>query len=96
MIFTHRYLPIVLVLTWILYITCISLFPLPGRRVTSPTGRKLCFWNSPNLLQLSGVFLQTILDIVWTLFFLYLFGKPMIDMRKKTSAAKKRYVCISK
>lgn len=88
-------IPSILVINWVLYMICIGLFPVTANAETSPTGRELCIPNRRFSFydpRYYGAMLQTVVDIAWTCFFLYLFGKPMLDVHRKTVQGKKGFV----
>ena len=89
-ILNHRvfdvHLPAVLLLFWMSYLLFLALYPLSGHKVVSPaTGRQLCLWDDPSRLQHLALSVQAAVDFVWTAFFLYLFGKPMLAIQRRVS-----------
>ena len=78
-------LPFILLIYWLILMILISIFRLNGTKKISPNNRHLCIWSKPNLLQRIGIIFESAFNISWTIFFLYLFGKPMLDVQKRNN-----------
>eukprot|EP01083_Nonionella_stella_P161074 527169_1 len=82
----ERIFPIIFISLYALYIVLIILLPIEGERVISPnTGRVLCLWTPPDIEHEIIYFITTIFEVFMTMFLLYLYGKPLLEIMKHTN-----------
>ena len=83
----EKIFPILFMVVYIAYITLIILKPIEGHEKFSTSGtiRYLCIWNKLDVTHMVIIILSITFDVSMTGFFLYLYGKPMLDIVKHSS-----------